>query len=68
MDYYAKYIKYKTKYLELKKQMDGSGNCAPGKRKGCTYINCTCPKFVMNGTSRECTRENCKHDVSNHEC
>jgi len=30
MDYYAKYIKYKTKYLELKKQMDGGkkGKCA----------------------------------------
>jgi hypothetical protein len=26
MDYYAKYIKYKAKYLELKKRLSGKGN------------------------------------------
>jgi len=34
MDYYAKYLKYKTKYLELKRQLGGGVQC--GKERNCT--------------------------------
>jgi hypothetical protein len=44
-NYYQKYLKYKTKYLELKKLIGGGNNCNQ------KYINndkmeCGCKKFV----------------------
>ena len=38
IDYYSKYLKYKSKYLELKKQM-GGGRCT-GKSFNKEDINC----------------------------
>ncbi len=55
IDYYSKYLKYKSKYLELKSQM-GSGN------EFC--FSCKCEKFVSNKQMGPC--ENCTHDFSVH--
>ena len=47
MDYYSKYIKYKTKYLELKKQLGGINKCH----------FCGCTNFVL------CTGEHLDYDI-----
>ena len=46
VDYYSKYLKYKSKYLELKKQFggDGHGPCFAINDDG---TKCTCQKFKL---------------------
>ena len=51
MDYYQKYIKYKTKYIQLK----GSGN---GKCK-----ICKCDRFTAENFNQKC---NCTHSYKHH--
>jgi hypothetical protein len=48
MDYYNKYLKYKNKYLELKKQMGGLG-ISPKKNQCERKEVC---KFVLHHTSK----------------
>ncbi len=55
IDYYSKYLKYKSKYLELKAQM--------GRGKEFCF-SCSCNKFVGNTDMGPCG--NCKHDFSLH--
>jgi hypothetical protein len=59
MDYYAKYIKYKTKYLELKKQIETGGGWG-----GCTEIKCKCKEFKATTWKEPCTT--CKHSFLVH--
>ena len=54
--YYKKYLKYKTKYLELQKSMDGGGT---GKCKTCKM----CLKYSGDGT-QNCTT--CMCSFANH--
>ena len=52
MDYYQKYLKYKTKYLELKKQLGlGSDKCS----------QCSCTSYVATNRPNNMTCINCKH-------
>lgn len=55
MDYYLKYIKYKTKYITLKKKLKGSGH---GKCK-----KCVCDKFSAENFNQNCT---CTHSYKYH--
>ena len=57
--YYKKYLKYKTKYLELKKSMEGGGihRCK----------QCTCTDFVGKSFENRCNNTNgCRHMRSDH--
>ncbi len=48
VDYYSKYLKYKSKYLELKEQIGGGS---------CTLCNCS----SFKGKGLECNRNSCQH-------
>ena len=55
--YYSKYLKYKQKYLDLKKSLVGSG-------KGVCLMCDSCNHFRSNGTSDGncvCTHQNKHH-------
>jgi hypothetical protein len=60
MDYYAKYLKYKKKYLNLKKLsiQEASGH---GK---CTHYKCNCDGFIAENFNQKCTR--CEHCYKTH--
>tara|TARA_A100001015_G_scaffold247370_1_gene284175 strand:+ start:195 stop:554 length:360 start_codon:yes stop_codon:yes gene_type:complete len=45
VDYYAKYLKYKQKYLDLKEEMIGSG-----KKKNCPSDSYRAAKYSSTGT------------------
>ena len=47
VDYYSKYLKYKSKYLELKAQIGLGKDCA-GK-SCCTKKGCLCPWYKGTG-------------------
>ncbi len=40
MDYYQKYLKYKTKYIQLKEQLEGAGNPCKGKKQDACKDTC----------------------------
>ncbi len=53
IDYYSKYLKYKSKYLELKTQLgSGKGSCTqepPSYWRGVSYVKkCLCNKYRGN--------------------
>ena len=57
MDYYQKYLKYKTKYLELKKQLGGKCN------------KCRCPNSFSTREQNKSPPElcgSCNHSKKNH--
>ena len=57
--YYEKYLKYKSKYLELKKTMVGAGKHA------CNI--CTCTDFVGTSYASRCSNKNgCTHPRDKH--
>jgi hypothetical protein len=56
--YYQKYLKYKSKYLELKKSMIGAGT------GGCK--KCSCPKWGGYSTTRYPQCANCPHTQNEH--
>lgn len=65
MDYYKKYLKYKAKYLELKRQLEG------GYWGKCQYKSCNCQTFkssklidIMPNPDSRCT--NCNHPFRSH--
>ncbi len=70
VDYYSKYLKYKTKYLELKKQMGGVcvgsfGEIGLGCGNKCTIYNCKCTEFdPKSNTDPDC--KNCGHLCTAH--
>jgi len=47
--WYSKYLKYKQKYLDLKKSLVGSG----GNSK-CHHSKCSCSRFQDNGSGKNC--------------
>jgi hypothetical protein len=55
MDYYKKYIKYKTKYIQLKNKLKGSGH---GECK-----MCSCKSFSAENFNQNCI---CAHSYKNH--
>ncbi len=76
VDYYSKYLKYKSKYLELKAQL-GSGSCAGGDKKYTCTTNtcgypcnkCGCTKFRFNETKGIVIKTSiciCTHDMGDH--
>ncbi len=73
VDYYSKYLKYKSKYTELKKQIGaGSGKCTNideiynPKTRVLIKKPCTCQKFKA-GSSINCIQEGCGHSIALHE-
>ena len=57
--YYEKYLKYKSKYLELKKYMIGTGIHSCKK--------CTCTDFVGKSYENRCSNRNgCTHTRAEH--
>ena len=62
MDYYQKYLKYKTKYLELKKQL-GSGKMTCQK---CTGIDSMCKSYGGRRTFKDGKCTLCNHDEKFH--
>jgi len=46
VDYYSKYLKYKSKYIELKKKLGGGlGSCQSIKKDG---SDCDCIKYTSD--------------------
>ncbi len=82
MDYYQKYLKYKTKYLDLKEQLGGLGN--PCKKHKDTVkcnqdIKCIWRDLLRKGTSYKgkvlkkdkpaiCKVKKCKHNTTQDTC
>ncbi len=78
IDYYQKYLKYKTKYLELKNQMGGLF-----KKKPCQIDNCNCLDYkrpVIKGVgskikaaftdiplNERCVTAKCNHKYIDHD-
>jgi len=56
MDYYKKYLKYKTKYIQLKKNQNASGH---GHCK-----QCDCDRFDAENFNQSCKK--CNHTYKNH--
>jgi hypothetical protein len=57
VDYYSKYLKYKSKYLELKKQL---GSARRGKCGYCRY----CSEFEPKSNGKcECGHGELDHDL-----
>ncbi len=57
VDYYSKYMKYKSKYLELKKQIGGVQKCY---FKNDDNKECICTQFIIRpDESRACYRRGC---------
>ncbi len=71
VDYYSKYLKYKSKYLELKAQLGGEGECDTLKKILCDDIfSCKggsisgeCFQFISKST---CDTPGCNHHESEH--
>jgi len=64
MDYYQKYLKYKTKYLELKAQLGGVGGkcdmCKEYNNNKCPKLRCTMCKDNNKKTDcNTCKKEKC---------
>ena len=57
MDYYQKYLKYKTKYLELKNQLQTGG------AKKCCAHNCECSSYEHDKSRDICV---CRHSQNYH--
>ena len=55
--YYQKYLKYKSKYIELKKLIGGAIKCKGNNNIGCLH-NCT--NFIKDKLDKEYC-ENCSH-------
>ena len=64
MDYYQKYLKYKAKYLELKRRLDGGNNflCV----SFCNVNNCKCKQFTAENWKSKCTNKKCGHVYYEH--
>jgi hypothetical protein len=63
IDYKLKYLKYKSKYLELKAQI-GSGNYKCFECAKCAKYQGEKPNET--NSDPKCTREGCKHPYSDH--
>jgi len=63
MDYYQKYLKYKTKYLELKAQLGGVGG-----KKTCMKCKTTdpCKDYGGRRIFKDGICQQCKHNETVH--
>lgn len=67
MDYHQKYLKYKTKYLELKAQLGKGGTSRKPIVTGpCQITDCVCMKFIRNNKDNLCSNTGCGHSDANH--
>ena len=75
MDYYQKYLKYKTKYLDLKEQLDGAGNPCKGKNMETCKLEIGCKWRTEDRDSKgklkkaaKCKQIMCKKETNGVEC
>jgi hypothetical protein len=73
VDYYSKYLKYKSKYLELKKQMGGKPErCISGiKEYKCNDVNSCRGTGIWNDCigfirKTKCDTKGCDHEQTKH--
>jgi hypothetical protein len=69
--YYQKYLKYKYKYIELKKLIGGAIMCVGEGRRGCLF---DCTKFIKPLEDKNNSNKDylyfcnfCKHNIVWHE-
>ncbi len=62
VDYYSKYLKYKNKYTELKKQLGGDHVNSGAKCDKKSYKACIIPYNGCHWNDKKCVKTSCKTD------